>query len=527
MNPDPAAPSQAVRLLQAIETQAERLRHWLERHPVWPIGGILVLCLVWTCVLASRKLMWNDELYTYYIATQPTVQDIWQALLTGAEQIPPTFHLLTRVVLRALGEGPITIRLPEMLGFLLMMLCLYRYVARRTSPFYGLIAMVFPLVTDAYRYAYEARPYALLMGLSGLALVSWQAAPEARNRWLWLMLLGGSLAGAVASHYYGALVVAALAIAELVRTRSRGPLDPPVWIALLLASAVPLLLFSPLILRSRGYASTFWRPLSITELPLFYSLVPGEARKAVAAAILAAMIYAMFVPGTPDREPRRPLPRHEVAAAVAFALIPVLAWVLAMLMTNAFLFRYALPAVLGLASLAAFAVYSLPRARAVVGTTLLVVMAGSFVLAQYGKLRTTEGETEFRFAGGELLQGKADSTLPIVASEPHVFMALAQYAPPAVTDRLVYLGDVEASQRRLGHNSVERGMLDLVGPWFRLPVKPYKSYIAAHPRFWVYGNLGFLTWITDELRADGWRLELRGRLGGEFLFLATRPDGEP
>jgi hypothetical protein len=265
MNSGPAPRSQAVRLLQAIETQAERLAHWLERHPMWPIGGILVLCLVCACVLASRKLMWNDELYTYYIATQPTVRQIWQALMTGAEQIPPTFHLLTRGV---------------------------------PSPSYGLIAMVFPLVTDAYRYAYEARPYALLLGLSGLALVSWQAASEGRNRWPWLMLLGGSLAGAVASHYYGVLVVAALAIAELVRTRLRGPLDPPVWIALVLACTAPL------------------------------------------------------------------LPRHEVAAAVAFVLIPVLAFVLGVLMTNTFLFRYAPPAVLGLASLAAFGVYSLPRARA-------------------------------------------------------------------------------------------------------------------------------------------------------------------
>ena len=33
--------------------------------------------------------------------------------------------------------------------------------------------------------------------------------------------------------------------------------------------------------------------------------------------------------------------------------------------------------------------------------------------------------------------------------------------------------------------------------------------------------------MTDELRADGWRIELRGRLGGEFLLLATRPYGGP
>jgi hypothetical protein len=60
-------------------------------------------------------------------------------------------------------------------------------------------------------------------------------------------------------------------------------------------------------------------------------------------------------------------------------------------------------------------------------------------------------------------------------------------------------------------------MVDLVGPWLRLLVKPYEPYIASHPRFWLYGNLGWLSWITDELRADGLRIELRD------LLLVTQP----
>jgi hypothetical protein len=525
MSQDQAPPSRFVRLLQAMDAHARRLKDWLERHPLWPLGGLVLLYLVWTALLASRKLMWNDELYTYYIATQPSVRDIWQALATGAEQIPPTFHLLTRAVLTTVGSGPISIRLPEALGFLVMMICLYRFIARGTSPFYGLIGMLFPLVTHAYWYAYEARPYGLLLGLSGLALVSWQSASDGRHRRLWLVILSASLAAAVASHYYGVLVIAALAGGEIVRTRSRGRLDLPMWIALVLACVVPLLLFSSLILQSRGYADSFWSPLSAPKLPLFYLGILSPARMAVAAAVLVALIYGMFVPGTADPKPRSAVPPHELAAAFAFALIPVLAFVIGALVTQTFVDRYALPAVVGLASLAAYGVHALPRARAAVGSALLVAMVGSFVLAQYGELRATVDETNFLRAASNLLQGQTDPALPIVASEPHVVMSLAHYAPAAVTDRLVYLGDVEASREHLGYNSVERGMLDLVGPWFRLPVHPYAPYIAAHPRFWVYGRLGGLNWITEELRANGWRLELRDRLGDEFLFLATRPDG--
>jgi hypothetical protein len=41
------------------------------------------------------------------------------------------------------------------------------------------------------------------------------------------------------------------------------------------------------------------------------------------------------------------------------------------------------------------------------------------------------------------------------------------------------------------------------GLGFRLPVKPYKPYLAPHPRFRAYGNFGLVTWMTDKLRADG------------------------
>ena len=51
-------------------------------------------------------------------------------------------------------------------------------------------------------------------------------------------------------------------------------------------------------------------------------------------------------------------------------------------------------------------------------------------------------------------------------------------------------------------NSMHRRNADLVGPWFQLPVHQFQLYIASYPHFWVYGNLGFLTWITGELRAD-------------------------
>ena len=93
---------------------------------------------------------------------------------------------------------------------------------------------------------------------------------------------------------------------------------------------------------------------------------------------------------------------------------------------------------------------------------------------------------------------------------------------------MVYLADPDLALKRLGHNSVERGMLDLLRPWFRLNVLEFEPYIAAHARFLVYGDfvrLSFLNWLLPELHARGWRTELLNRGGDNLLLLATRDRG--
>ena len=58
----------AVHRLEPVERLAERLKDGVEQRPFWALAGVSLVYLAWTAVLASRKLMWNDELYTYCIA---------------------------------------------------------------------------------------------------------------------------------------------------------------------------------------------------------------------------------------------------------------------------------------------------------------------------------------------------------------------------------------------------------------------------------------------------------------------------
>src|SRR5262249_54774840 len=148
-----------------------------------------------TCVLASYKLLFNDELYTLYISRVSRMSDIWAALMTGGEQTLSLLYWITRGMLAIFGENPLAIRLPEVIGYWVMSICLFSFVSRRAPAVYGFLAMLFPLVTEAYIYAYEARSYALVLGFMGLALLCWQST-AAERRLLPLAGLAMSLAAA-------------------------------------------------------------------------------------------------------------------------------------------------------------------------------------------------------------------------------------------------------------------------------------------------------------------------------------------
>jgi hypothetical protein len=125
----------------------------------------------------------------------------------------------------------------------------------------------------------------------------------------------------------------------------------------------------------------------------------------------------------------------------------------------------------------------------------------------------------------QLLQRKGVENLPIVAADAHTFIELNHYAPE-ISPRVVYLADPEISLRRINQNSVERGVVDLLKPWFGLNVTDYKSYIAARPQFLLCGDPQFFSWIVPQLEEDGMQLELKGSEGGTMLFLVSPPGQE-
>jgi hypothetical protein len=505
------------RLYHALDRCASRL----ERLPAVLLAGWSFFYFILTIALSKQKLFWDDEFFTLYLSRLPRFSELWTALLTGADQHPPSFYWLTHGVLSSLGASHLSLRLPAMLGFWCMGLCVFVFVSRRTSPLYGIAAAILPALTGAYYYAAEGRGYGLVLGLGGLALVSWQFATEGRGRALALTSLAVSLAAAVGSHYYAVLLLLPLGLGELVRSLSLRRLDLPVWLTFA-SPAVPLLAFIPVIRADRQYSAGFWARPYWPDALLYYGKVFGStvAFLTIILVLLGLLMLQKAEPNEPRWVPPGQ-PAHEIAALLGLIALPLAAMVLAKLVTNAFHPRYALMAVIGWDILLIYVVYAIAHGRVLVGAVLAVLFFGSFVfLWREAFIDASEKRVELQKIV-ELLQTSGHETLPIVAAEAYLFYTLSYYAPPSIAHRVSYLADPACELQYLSHDTVDRGLLSLK-PWTRLNVSPYRTFVHDEPAFLVIGYVGDWSWLTYRLIADGLAPTLVGRTGHRLLLFVDQ-----
>jgi hypothetical protein len=515
---------------------------------------------------ALSKPFWYDEIITLYNARLPGLSALLQALAQHSDYAPPAVHLLTRAAAYLPGNELVSARLPAMIGVWIMCLCLYVLVARRLAWPYAASAMLIPMLTPIYDYAFEARSYGIALGLAGLSLVCWQAASENNHRRLALPGLAACSALILLTHYYYLTVTVVIGLAELVRAFQRRRLDWPVLAALACSVlGLPIVLhlikgnldggvtakiqadlLSLIIVTGAGLFSGLVGPLSLvgSGILVAYALPVGAvARRWIApdqAPALAAMILSLGVialTNTPRwtlasaaaiglsllwlRRPSSPSPGTSsipIPEMVLYAALPALA-VLPMIATGIeglFSIRYCLFAVLGAAGLAVIFFARLEERWPAVGRALFAVLS-LFVMIRF-------------VPGWQHLVSPAlpevnpiltadTSGLPIVVTQSNDFMDLQYRAPEPLRSRLVYLADPAKALNYGPSNMVEVGLLN-ESRFAPLAVFAYTDYIKSHAHFLVYTS-NPRGWSQLQLLADGVRLNLLANSGSSRLYEAS------
>ena len=503
--------------LARFETTVDRLNH---KYRILIIGCVSVVYLAVTLELSRRKLIWTDEFFTLFLG-RLNASELWTALVSGGDSHPPSFYLMHHMFLRLFGESHYALRMPAMLGFFLMMLCVYHFVAKRTSVAYGLVAMLMPLATVAYEFAYEARGYSPLLGFVALAILCWQQAGERRWRTVAIIGLATGLTAGVLSHYYMVFLLPAIAAAEAVRSIRCKSWNPGVWLAMCVP-VVPLLGFLPVIKTASGYAPTFWGRASVTEIHLYYEKILGSAVTCLLFCFAIAGAYSILFDRVRRSSPvaSKTLPVEEIVLGIVLTSAPIIAYLFGKAMTGVFVWRYAVGGVVGVALLFGFLCFRVFRGSSIAAWLIVCVIGISFlVTARVNMRKLADGRSSLR---GLIhwLSSTGNQSEPLIISDSQTFYALSYYSPPEMKQRYVYLADTKRSLKYLGQDAPDRSLSRLY-PWFGLNVKPYASYVESHPEMtvWIYPNPQWI-WLLSALIDDGEKLTVVGRSGTSMLYSA-------
>lgn len=468
---------------------------------------------------ASEKYFWYDELTTLYVCRLP-LSSMWDALRHGIDFNPPLFFLLTDLSKAVFGETLVGMRVPEILGFWVLCICLYRVVNRRVGWLPGSIAMTLPLITGAFYYSYEARPHAIVLGFSGLAVVCWQMSLEKpESRW-WLASFSLCLLGAFLLHCYAVLVCAPFAAFELRRVERRRRIYWPMWIAMVVPALIAGVVYVPLLIsyhaymKGTDYETTF--PPSVGALTAFYLDLLSPC---IVVVLMGCALFALVNIGglsvrsfLENRQSRRPTP--EIIIALAFLLLPFLGIILAKAVGGPFFGRYFMSTTIGLCILFGFGAGAArqPVNPIAVALMTLVLLPAFWNLAALSWHRAHgiaedmhEPSSGFSMnsavagplARYQLLLSSPKTSEPIAILDPLDYFYLLHYAP-GLRPRIYYIQGPANDAAFMGFRNFQHW-----APFKFNRGLTSQELLESFPRSLVYGRTTSLMALASIVRAGG------------------------
>lgn len=479
------------------------------------LAGTFALALVWS----SQKLMWNDEFLSFYTDRQPSVADVLHVQLHWPISLDPAgYHLLSHASMQVFGQNALALRLPALLGFLLLQLAVFWLVRRMAGPRAALLSMLLPLLSPMFRYAVEGRPYGLLFGVTASSVACWFAATETQVRSRRLLALCGmalSLGLAVNSHYFGVLVLLPVSLAELARTWERRKLDVPMLVALF-AGYASVVLVLPFKRALAPYQHHYYSSHVGLGVIVYAYRQLFLAEETVSAAVrdvdsgVCALICLLLVVLVWRRFRRRPAsePLSIWAGLAGIVLIPFFGFLLARFVTHAIEVRHlsfvfpALPLFFGLA------VAPYVR-RTSVYRGLLVVLALAALLWNVRRIHADGVQREITLAAmkpsPQLARAlEARPQAPLYVQDMRLFFLVTYYVPDAAMRSRFQLVYDPRSEVRWFREDTYAVTAENIVHFTPFTAVPYSSVLRQHgPLLLTSGDSS--EWIVQQLQLQGIR----------------------
>jgi len=493
---------------------------WLDRRPALIV---LLLAAIYVALIAPsiHRHLWFDELHTVYIA-QATSMGQFIDEIRLLDLNPPLTYLLARASMDVLGPNELGARLPVIVGYFLGSLGMFVFIARRVGALWAAAGVGLFWYNQSFYFATEARPYGVLLGCLGLALVSWDYATDrsttpAHRRWALAGLALGTT-GMLLSHVYAPLWIAPFWAAEVVRSWRQRHIDWPLWAALVFPMAA-CVTYVPLV---RNVGHGVFPPEfqgSVSKAVWFYVKTFFQIAPPLMVGGLTAFAITAWRRRAPDNvQPNAAsptgIPAHEMAFFLVALLPPALLNAVAMRQHIAFYDRHAFLTTLTAVLLFLLFIAYESRANRLAGLAAAFIILGFTVflpaqsLVPHGPEAVKPARKDFQ---------NIDPTLPFVTNSVFTFVEMDRYENPALVARLYYLVDPESSIK-YAHSNLTEGML-VMKQYFpiRANVSPYADFAATHRHFLVWGEMDLNGWLLRKLKTEGAHLTQIGKFDTPYL----------
>jgi len=501
--------------------------------------AFLILSVAISLGWSHYKLLWNDELLVLWTDSAPSIGQIIQIQRTGPLSLDPLlYHVLAHFSIHFFGAGAFAIRLPSLLGYLLMEICLFFFVRRIIDERTAVFALAFPAITATLYYSAEGRPYGMMLGFCALAMVSWQSATRREsNRELALITLAPAVALALNTHYYCILILIPLCAAEVFRTFQRRRLDLPVIVSI--GAGIAGIVFTLPFTKAAGefrlhnYDAGLTTPHLIPEAFRFILVDYAGNNRGILHAldIGLVLLIVLIVWGCIRLLCTRPqlLTKAEAVFLTLLASLPIFGYLLSRFVTHTIEPRHLIPALVGVTPLLAFALSPLfCRKKAGNFTLLALFLAVAFA----GAIRIhTERASMQKTMSALTLAPEAKARLManpgqlLYVQDEHRFASASYYVPDAeVRSRLALVYSFDQEMLWGNHNTDALTAMHMRA-FTHFNIVRYES-VAAQPGehlFVQVGDSGF-DWTNQAFSADHANINPLGSgLGGEVLSVRFIP----
>jgi hypothetical protein len=457
-------------------------------------------------LLEPHRNLWFDELLTYYITKAPSWKQLFELVYRFDLNPMPVDYVLRRLSIAIFGDNEIAVRAPSILAFYITSVMLFLYVRRKVGSGYATLAVLVLWYSPLFRYATEARPYALSCMFFSSLLLFCDIASSAERPSSALLGVAASNLGLVNVHGFGLLSLLPFLVAEAWRFRTLRKPDYALWAALLLPP-LTFTLYLPLARLHNPAIFPLKFQAALRKIPIFFLHVFQDMGSGMFVALLAAILaptigFNRWIPA--DKK----LTGIRIADGVIIVILilnPILLILALIPIHGAFWDRYCITTTMAIYVALVVCIACRLRLNQLAGYTAALVLA--CVLVTEHVVLPAVHRPAIRTAD---VVAQIEPSLPLVTASGLTFVEMDHYESVNLVSRLYYLTGRSAAIQ-YAHATLFEDLVPLqeFKRYFpiRANVEDYSRFTKLHREFLVLGTYDYPEdWLLRKLEADGARL---------------------